>query len=138
MAEVARTAADTKVARPVHWVVLLASAVLEAVWALALDASQGFSVPLWSGVFLVASVLSMLGLGYAMTGITIGVAYAVWTGTGAALTVTVAMLSGAEPVSALKILFLGGIVACVVGLKFTDSTPVPERPSRTEPGASAG
>lgn len=115
--------ADLKVPRPIHWIVLLASAVLESVWALALDASEGFTVPLWTTVFLIASALSMVGLGYAMKGITIGVAYAVWTGTGAALTVAVAMLIGAEPVSPLKIVFLGGIVACVVGLKFTDPKP---------------
>ena len=99
---------------------LFASAALEAAWALALDASQSFTVPLWTIVFFVTSPLSMIGLGYAMKGIPISVAYAVWTGLGAALTVTIAMFIGAEPVSLWKILFLGGIVACVVGLRFTD------------------
>lgn len=115
-----------KQSRGIHWAVLFASSVLEAVWALALSASEGFSVLLPSVVFLVAGTLSMFGLAFAMKGITIGVAYAVWTGTGAALTVTVAMLVGAEPVSPLKVLFLGGIVACVVGLKFTEPRPAPE------------
>jgi multidrug transporter EmrE-like cation transporter len=31
------------------------------------------------------------------------------------------MVSGDEPVSALKLLFLGGIVASVIGLKLTHS-----------------
>lgn len=115
--------AEVKQSRGIHWIVLFASSVLEAVWALALDASEGFSILLPSVVFLIAGTLSMVGLAFAMTGITIGVAYAVWTGTGAALTVTVAMLIGAEPVSPLKVLFLGGIVACVVGLKFTEPKP---------------
>lgn len=108
-----------KVAHTHHWIALFASAGLEAAWALALSASQGFSVPLWTGVFLVTATLSMLGLGFAMKGIPISIAYAIWTGIGAALTVSVAMMTGAESVSILKIVFLGGIVACVVGLRFT-------------------
>ena len=48
------------------WLVLVVSGVLEAVWALALGRSDGFS-RLWpSMVFLVALVLSMGGLAYAM------------------------------------------------------------------------
>lgn len=112
-----------KVARSSHWIVLILSAGLESAWALALNASQGFTVLSWSVVFLIACTLSMLGLGYAMRGIPISVAYAVWTGTGAALTVAIAMLIGAESVSALKILFLAGIIACVIGLKFADAPP---------------
>jgi quaternary ammonium compound-resistance protein SugE len=47
----------------------------------------------------------------------VGTSYAVWVGIGAVLTVTYGMLTGAEPVSALKLLFLAGIVGCVAGLK---------------------
>ncbi|MBP1324788.1 quaternary ammonium compound-resistance protein SugE [Leucobacter exalbidus] len=101
-----------------HWAVLFASAILEAVWALALDASAGFTV-LWpSVVFVIACALSMVGLAYAMRGIAVSVAYAIWTGTGAALTVAVSMLAGAEDPSVLKLLFLAGIIGCVIGLKF--------------------
>lgn len=104
-----------------YWLVLLASAVLEAVWALALSESHGFTRLLPSIVFAVASIASMIGLGFAMRGIPLSVAYAVWTGTGAALTVAVAMLIGSEPASVLKLLFLVGIVACVIGLKFAST-----------------
>ncbi|MET1155394.1 SMR family transporter [Arthrobacter sp.] len=103
-----------------HWIILLVSAVLEAVWATALSLSDGLSNPLPTVVFCVAVTLSMLGLGYAMRGIPIGTAYAVWTGTGAALTVGYAMLFGGEPASALKVLFLAGIIGCVIGLKLVD------------------
>lgn len=47
------------------WLVLVASGVLEAVWAIALDRSDGFSRLTPSVVFLVALALSMGGLGYA-------------------------------------------------------------------------
>jgi quaternary ammonium compound-resistance protein SugE len=70
----------------------------------------------------------MLGLGYAMREIPIGTAYAVWTGTGAALTVTYAMATGTEPVTFLRILFIAGIVGAVVGLKVVKPRPV-ETPS---------
>ncbi|MBO1031369.1 multidrug efflux SMR transporter [Tessaracoccus sp. SD287] len=99
------------------WLILLGSAVLEAVWATALGESQGFT-RLWpSLVFAVAVVVSMLGLGRAMKDIPIGTAYAVWTGVGAALTVTWAMVTGSESVSVMKIVFLGGIILAVVGLQ---------------------
>ncbi|RDI35211.1 DMT family transporter [Lentzea flaviverrucosa] len=97
-----------------YWAVLLASAVLEAVWATAL--SQGAYV-----LFLIAATLSMVGLSVGMKRIPVGTAYAVWVGTGAALTVTWAMITGEEAVSAWKIVFLTGIIACVIGLKFLKS-----------------
>ena len=102
------------------WVVLLTSAVLEAVWASALSASAGLTKPLPTVVFLLGGALSMLGLARAVRTIPIGTAYAVWTGLGAALTVTWAMTSGSEDVSVAKIVLLTGIVAAVVGLKVTD------------------
>ena len=71
-----------------HWVVLLGSAVLEAVWATAL--SEGAYV-----LFLIAATLSMVGLSFGMKRIPVGTAYAVWVGIGAALTVTWAMITGA-------------------------------------------
>lgn len=99
------------------WLVLLASAVLEAVWATALGLSHGFSELLPTVVFAVTAALSMLGLGIAVKRIPLGTAYAVWVGIGAALTVGWAMISGVEPASPLKLLFIAGIVGCAAGLK---------------------
>ncbi|SES01834.1 quaternary ammonium compound-resistance protein SugE [Lentzea xinjiangensis] len=115
-----------------HWGVLLVSAVLEAVWATSL--SQGNYV-----VFLLAAAVSMAGLSFAMKRIPVGTAYAVWVGVGAALTVAWAMITGEEAVSAWKVVFLTGIIACVIGLRFLRERPalvggsgaVPE----LEPGA---
>ncbi len=99
------------------WLVLVLSGVLEAVWAAALDRSQGFSRLMPSLIFAVALIASMLGLAYALRDLPVGTAYAVWVGIGAVLTVAYAMGTGQEPVSALKVLFLAMIVAGVVGLK---------------------
>ena len=65
------------------WVVLVVSGVLETVWAAALAASEGLTRLRPSVLFLVALVLSMGGLGYALRGIPIGTGYAVWVGIGA-------------------------------------------------------
>jgi quaternary ammonium compound-resistance protein SugE len=99
------------------WLVLIASGVLEAVWATALGRSAGFTRLVPTIVFAVAVTASMAGLAYAMRSLPVGTSYAVWVGIGAALTVGVAMVAGSEPVSVLKVLLLLGIVGCVIGLK---------------------
>ncbi|MEU5402876.1 multidrug efflux SMR transporter [Streptomyces sp. NPDC005963] len=105
------------------WAILLISAVFEAVWATALGLSDGLSKTGPTIVFFVGLALSMAGLGYAMIRIPISVAYSVWIGVGAALTVLYAMLTGEEPASVLKGVFLGGIILCVIGLKFVKTKP---------------
>jgi quaternary ammonium compound-resistance protein SugE len=99
------------------WIVLVISGVLEAVWATALGKSEGFSRWVPSVVFGVGLAASMGGLAYAMRTLPVGTSYAVWVGIGAALTVTYAMVTGDESASWLKVLFILGIVGCVVGLK---------------------
>ena len=102
-----------------YWLVLVVSGVLEAVWATALGRTEGFTRLAPTVVFLTGLVTSMGGLAYAMRGLPVGTAYAVWVGIGAALTAGYAMWSGQEPVSALRVLLLLGIVGCVIGLKVT-------------------
>ncbi|MCG2624849.1 multidrug efflux SMR transporter [Arthrobacter sp. I2-34] len=100
-----------------EWIVLVCSGVLEAVWATALAASHNFR-RLWPSVLFVAALAaSMAGLAFAMTAIPVGTAYAVWVGIGAVLTAAVAMVTGAEKASLIKVVLLAGIIGCVVGLK---------------------
>lgn len=101
------------------WIVLVISGVLEAVWATALSRSVGLSRLVPTLVFLVALALSMGGLAVAMRELPAGTAYAVWVGIGAGLTVAFAMMTGAEPVSVVRVLLLVGLGACIVGLKLT-------------------
>ena len=103
------------------WVVLLLSAVLEAVWATALGHSEGFTRPVATLVFLVALALSQTGLGWAVKTIPIGTGYAVWVGVGAALTVAWAMATGEESASPAKVVFIVGIITAVVGLRLLPS-----------------
>ena len=99
------------------WLVLIVSGLFEAVWATAIGKSNGFSRLGPSIVFIIGLIISMSGLAYAMRDLPIGTSYAIWVGIGAVATVTYAMAFDGEPVSLLKIVFLLGIVGCVVGLK---------------------
>lgn len=99
------------------WLVLVLSGVLEAVWAVALGRSEGFSRLVPSVVFAAALAASMAGLAYAMRSLPVGTAYAVWVGIGATLTVVHGMVFGGEPVSLVRVLLILGLVGCVVGLK---------------------
>ncbi|WP_439693556.1 DMT family transporter [Curtobacterium sp. SP.BCo] len=106
------------------WIVLFVSAALETVWATALGESDGFTVLRPTIVFAVTIVVSLVAFGYVLKHIPISTAYAVWTGTGAALTVLWGMATGTESVTVLRLLFIAGIVGCVVGLKLVPARPV--------------
>lgn len=99
------------------WIVLVLSGCLEAVWAVALGRSQGFTRPGPAVVFVVALAASMAGLAFALRQIPVGTGYAVWVGIGAALTVGYGMAAGTEPVSVVRLLLIAGLIGCVVGLK---------------------
>ncbi|MEE1296436.1 MAG: multidrug efflux SMR transporter [Bifidobacterium sp.] len=99
------------------WPVLVAAGICEAVWAIALDKTQGFTKLIPTLVFVAGLVASMGGLSYAMRSIPTGTAYSVWVGIGAALTVMYGMATGTEPVSVARIVCLVGLVACIIGLK---------------------
>lgn len=99
------------------WLILIISGAFEAVWAVALSKTEGFTRPVPSVIFVVAVVISMGGLGYALRDIPVGTGYAVWVAIGAALTVAYSLATGEESVSVIKVALLLGIVGCVVGLQ---------------------
>lgn len=102
------------------WTVLVISGMFEAVWAVALGKSEGFTRLAPTIIFFAGLLVSMGGLAYAMKTLPTGTSYAVWVGVGASITVVYSMVFDGESVSALKILFLLGIVGCVIGLKAVD------------------
>lgn len=99
------------------WAVLVISGLMEAVWATALDRIDGFSNVVPIVVFVVGLSASMIGLGYAVRTLPIGVAYAVWTGIGVIATATFSMATGNESASVVKVLLLAGLIACIAGLR---------------------
>ena len=97
------------------WLILIASGLLETVWAIALKQSDGFSKPGWVVVFAVAAALSLGGLAIALKDLPVGSAYAIWTGIGTVGAALVGVLVLGEPATALRAfgiaLILGGVVA---------------------------
>ncbi|MEV5749216.1 SMR family transporter [Actinoallomurus sp. NPDC052308] len=100
------------------WIVLIISGLMETVWAAALSASHGLS-RLWPSVlFVVALLLSMVGLAYALRAVPVGTGYAIWVGIGAACTALYGMTVLGEPATTARLVCLTLIIAGVVGLKF--------------------
>ena len=100
------------------WVVLVISGMLEAVWAIALQRSAGFSRPVPTAVFGVALALSMTGLGYALRTLPVGTGYAVWVGVGVVVTAVVGITVLGESASLPRLFSLLLVVAGVAGLKY--------------------
>ncbi len=99
------------------WLILLAAAALEIVWAVGLKSTAGFT-RLWPSVGVItAMAASMWLLALAARTLPIGTAYAVWTGIGAAGTAIVGMLVLKEPATVARLVCILLIVAGVVGLK---------------------
>lgn len=99
------------------WAVLLISGIFEAVWAIALSASDGLKKRKPTLVFIAAAIISLVGLGWAMQSLPTGTSYAVWTATGATITVVYSMLTGKEPATLIRIFLIVSLVGCVIGLK---------------------
>jgi len=99
------------------WLLLIVAGVLEAVWASALGASRNFTKKGPTALFVVALVLSMVGLALAMNDLPVGTAYAVWVGIGAVLTVVIAVVRRQEVLTVARALLLAVLIGCVVGLK---------------------
>lgn len=105
------------------WLVLLASGVLETVWAVGLPRTDGFTQLGPSAVVLVAMAASVYGLALATRVLPIGTAYAVWTGIGAVGAVVYGIAVLGEPRTAARLVCLGLILAGVVGLKLFGGGP---------------
>jgi quaternary ammonium compound-resistance protein SugE len=100
-----------------YWIMLLIAAGLEIIWAVGLKYTEGFT-RLWPSLGTVmAMAASMYLLARAATGISIGTAYAVWTGIGAVGTAIVGMYLLNESRDLGRVVCIGLIIVGVVGLK---------------------
>jgi len=100
------------------WLSLMIAGICEAVWAIGLKRSNGFTEFIPSLYTAVAMGLSIWLLGVAMREIPTAVAYAIWTAIGTLLVFVFSALSGQQPISLLQTACVIGLVACVLGLKF--------------------
>ncbi|QWP78113.1 multidrug efflux SMR transporter [Lysobacter sp. K5869] len=102
------------------WLMLIAAGVIDVAWALSMKLSDGYTRPGWTVVSLVALGAFVWLLGRALTALPVGVAYAVWTGIGAAGTVLIGSVLFGESITPMK---LGGIGLIVGGIVLLRSAP---------------
>ena len=99
------------------WVLLFLAGLLEVAWAVGLKYTDGFTRPWPTAATLVAMIGSVVLLALAVRTLPLGTAYAVWTGIGTAGAVLLGIVLFQEPATFLRLLFVGLIVAGIVGLK---------------------
>lgn len=95
---------------------LLLAIVAEVVGTTCVKLSEGFSRLVPSLLIFVFYGLSLGFLGLALKKVDLSLAYAVWSGLGIAFIATVGIVHFREPVTAMKMVSLGLIVAGVAGL----------------------
>lgn len=107
---------------PMAWIYLLIAGLFEVGWPLGLKLSQtperrvaGISAA------IVAMALSGCFLWLAQRSITIGTAYAVWTGIGVVGTYAIGVLFFGDPAGMGRMLAVGLILAGIAGLKLADA-----------------
>jgi quaternary ammonium compound-resistance protein SugE len=104
-----------------NWFILVLAGLLEIGWAIGLKYSEGFS-KLWPSLGTVlALVISLFLLGFAMKSLPVGTAYAVWVGIGAVGTAILGIILFDESADMLKLVSLSLICAGIVGLKLAHS-----------------
>ena len=105
-----------------NWFMVVIAGLFEVGWAIGLKYTDGLT-RLWPTVgTVVAMVVSMVLLGFAMKGLPVGTAYAVWVGVGAIGTAILGIVLFNEPANTLRLLSLALILLGIVGLKLATPT----------------
>ncbi|SDK34873.1 DMT family transporter [Nonomuraea jiangxiensis] len=102
------------------WIYLLVAAVFEVVFALATNATEGFT-QLWpSLITAVAAAGGIFFLSLALKTLDVGVGYTIWTGIGSVGTVVFGTVIFGEQLTPWKVLAFVLIIGGVLGLKLAD------------------
>ncbi len=93
--------------------------MFEVCWAVALKYTQGFT-KLWPSLFAVITLgLSVYLLSVATKKLDLSVAYAVWVGIGTVGASLLGIFLFKEAVNPSKLIFLGLLIASIIGLKYS-------------------
>ncbi|MCC6659707.1 MAG: multidrug efflux SMR transporter [Phycisphaerales bacterium] len=111
---------------------LALAVVFEVGWAIAMKVSDGLTKPMVAAACLVMYAMSLVFLSLATRRLDIGVAYAMWAGSGAAIIAVVGVLWFKDAVTPLRAVSLLLVVAGVVGLNLSE----PQAPARGSTGKS--
>ena len=99
------------------WLLLIVAGLCEIVWAIGLKYAEGFTRFWPSVITVVAMLVSIVLLGFAMKSLPVGTSYAVWVGVGAVVTAILGIVLLGESASPGRLASLALIVAGIVGLK---------------------
>ena len=105
-----------------NWIVLIIAGIFEIGWPLGLKMSQQESnnKSLWILVAVVSMSISGVLLWYSQKSISIGTAYAIWTGIGAIGTFAVGIFFFGDSANTLRLFAALLIIIGIVGLKFAN------------------
>ncbi|PPA70560.1 DMT family transporter [Jeotgalibacillus proteolyticus] len=99
------------------WTMLIIAGLFEVLFVLMMKLSEGFTKMKYTAGAVIFGGISFYLLSLALKVIPIGTGYGVWTGIGAVGSVLIGMIFFKESKDTLKLLFVGMIIAGVVGLK---------------------
>lgn len=101
------------------WIVLILAGLFEVCWAVGLKYTEGFT-KFWPSLFaIVTMALSVYLLSLATKRLELSVAYAVWVGIGTVGASLLGILLFKEALNPSKLLFLGLLIASIIGLKYS-------------------
>lgn len=101
------------------WIILLLSGAFETVWATSMKYSHGFTRLGPTVITIVAMIISVAGLAYAMRTLPLGTAYVIWTGIGAIGAFILGIILFNDAVTLPRIMFASFILIGMLGLKIT-------------------
>jgi quaternary ammonium compound-resistance protein SugE len=99
------------------WLILILAGLCECGFTTCLKLSEGLTKLGWAAGFILLSIVSFGLLTLAAQKISLGTAYAVWTGIGAFGTALIGILWFQDPATFWRVFFLCGLIACIIGLK---------------------
>ncbi|GGE61424.1 DMT family transporter [Priestia taiwanensis] len=100
------------------WFFLVFAGLMEVGGVIFLKVSDGFTNLKGTIGFVFFMGLSFLFLSLSLREIPISVGYGIWTGIGSAGSVLLGMFVFKETKNMKKLVLVGGIILCIVGLKF--------------------
>ncbi len=99
------------------WLLVVLAGFMKTGWAMGLKYSEGFTRLVPSVLTIAGATASFWLLSLAMRDLPVGTAYAVWVGIGMLGTTIAAVILLNEPISLLRVVGIGLILAGIVVLK---------------------
>ena len=106
------------------WFLLALAILSEVVGTLALKMSNGFSILIPSIIVVVGYGTSLWFLALCLKSFDVGMAYAIWAGTGTALVSIAGIFLFKEPMTAIKAVSLALVILGVVGLRWAEGKAI--------------